>query len=90
MKKHATALRDFTHADDNIATGDVLLSMDAGRFRDWSAEGVDLVREATEAEVRKAQGERPAPAKRAATKAARKPKAAKAPAPAATNPAPAE
>jgi hypothetical protein len=71
-KRHAVALRAFTHADATFTEKQVILSMDAGQFRDWSAPGVDLVREATDAEVARAKGE---PAKEAAKpKPPRKPK----------------
>lgn len=86
MKKNAVALRAITHADDSFAKGDVILGMAAGHFNDWSAPGVELVREATAAEVAKAKGE---PAKAAAKpKRVRKTKAAsiKAPAPAPEQP----
>ncbi len=54
MKKHATALRAFTHADDAFADRQVILGMDAGQFADW--QGAGLVRESTDAEVAKAKG----------------------------------
>lgn len=66
MKRHARALRAFTHADDSFAKKQVILDMDAGQFADWSAEGVDLVREATAAEVAAARGEKPKAAKKPA------------------------
>jgi hypothetical protein len=64
MKKHATALRAFSHADVTIAAKQVILNMDAGQFADWSAPGVDLVREANDAEVATARGDKPAAAKK--------------------------
>lgn len=88
MKKNAVALRAITHAHESFAQGDVILGMDAGQFSDWSAEGVDMVREATAAEVAKARGEKPAPAKKPArSRAKAKPKVAEpAPTPAADAP----
>lgn len=71
MTKHATALRAFTHAGESFAAKQTILNMDTGQFSDWSAEGVDLVREATDAEVAKARGDKPAAEK--ATPAPRKP-----------------
>lgn len=75
MKRHATALRVFTHADEAFAAKQVILNMDAGQFDDWSSEGVNLVREAMDAEVAHARGDKPVAApkprrKRAAPKAA--------------------
>jgi len=67
MTKHATALRAFNDAGGSFAKGEVILGMDVGQFTDWSADGVDLVREATAAEVAKAKGEAK-PARKAAAK----------------------
>ncbi|WCT75035.1 hypothetical protein PQ455_07420 [Sphingomonas naphthae] len=84
MKRHAVALRAFTHADDSFQAGQTILNMEPTRFTDWSAPGVDLVREATEAEVAKAKGGKPttanAPRTMPTTKRPAK-KAAPAPAP---------
>jgi len=55
MKKNAVALRAFNHADDRFAKEQVILGLDPGHFNDWSAKGVDLVREATAEEVKQAQ-----------------------------------
>ena len=72
MKRDATALRAITHADKAIAKGDVLLGMDAGQFGDWSLAG--MVREATDAEIARAKGDKapaakkPAPRRRRAAK----------------------
>lgn len=49
MKKHAVALRAFTHADDSYAEGAVILDLDAGYLGEWGPVG--LVREATDEEV---------------------------------------
>jgi hypothetical protein len=73
-KRHAVALRAFSHAGESFADKQVILSMDAGQFRDWSAPGVDLVREATDAEVARAKGEplptpKPAPARKSRPRA---------------------
>jgi len=87
MKRHATALRAFTHANENFVDRQVILNMEPGQFADWSAPGVDLVREATPAEVAAARGEKAAPAKKA-TARRRKAKPAATPAPIPT-PAPA-
>jgi hypothetical protein len=67
MKKHATALRAFSHAGDTFADKQVILNMDPGQFADWSAPGVDLVREATDAEVEAARA-KDAPSKPASSK----------------------
>lgn len=72
MKKNAVALRTITNADESFAAGDVILGLAVGQFNDWSAPGVDIVREATAAEVAKAKGERAKAATR--PKRARKPK----------------
>jgi len=66
MKRHATALRAFTHADESFAAEQVILNMDPGQFADWSADGVGLVREATAAEVATARGDKPVAAKKRA------------------------
>lgn len=66
MKKHATALRAITHADESHTKGAVLLGMDGGQFADWRDAG--LVREATEKEVADAKGTpaaKPKPARKA-------------------------
>ena len=47
MTKNAVALRAFTHAGDSFAKDQVIPGIDPGHLADWSAEGVDLVREAT-------------------------------------------
>lgn len=60
MKKHAVALRAITHADDSYAKDEVILDMDPGQFAEWSADGVEMVREATDAEVKRARDERAA------------------------------
>ena len=83
MKKNVVALRDFTHADDSFAKNDVILGMETGHFNDWSADGVDLVREATAAEVARARGEPTAKARKAAPKRKAKAPAAVVSAPAA-------
>ena len=89
MKKHATALRAFTHANDSFADKQVILNMDAGQFADWSADGVELVREATPAEVATARGDKPAPAKKPArSRRKASPPAAPAPTPEPAAPAP--
>jgi hypothetical protein len=81
MKKHATALRAFSHAADTFAAKQVILNMDGGQFADWSAPGVDLVREATDAEVAAARGDKPADTKKPSRPRA-KAKVSPAPAPA--------
>ena len=81
MKKHATALRAFSHADETFAASQVILNMEPGQFTDWSADGVGLVREATAAEVAGTRGDKPAPAKKP-SRPRSKPKAAPASAPA--------
>lgn len=53
MKKHAVALRAFTHADDSYAKDEVILNLDAGYLKEWGPP-VNLVREATEEEAGKA------------------------------------
>lgn len=62
MKKHAVALRAFTHADDSYADGQVILDLDAGFLTEWGPP-VDLVREATEEEVAAAREAAQAPKK---------------------------
>ena len=84
MKRDATALRAITHADEEIAKGDVLLGMDAGQFGDWSMAGI--VRAATQSEIARVKGGKAPAAKK---RASRKRSAAK-PAPAATAPIPSE
>jgi hypothetical protein len=71
MKKHATALRAFSHADDTFANRQVILGMDPGQFIDWRDAG--LVREATDAEVAREQGTKEPTASK--PKAKRTPKA---------------
>jgi hypothetical protein len=90
MKKHATALRAFSHADKSFAKGQTILGMDPRQFADWSAEGVDLVREATDKEVAAARGDKAPAAEKAPTKPVKAgpvPKAPPAPAPAPVAPA---
>lgn len=77
MKRHAVALRAFTHADDSFAEDDKLF-LDAGQFADWSAEGVDLVRAASEAEIGK---DTPKPASKPKVKKPAKPAKPKSAAP---------
>lgn len=56
MKRHAVALRAFTHADEPFANGQVILDMDANQFGDWKL--AELVREATDEEVAAARGDK--------------------------------
>ncbi len=73
MKKNAVALRAITHAEESFAVGDVILGLPVGQFNDWSAPGVEIVREASAAEVARAKGETAPP--KAKAKPARKPRA---------------
>jgi hypothetical protein len=53
MKKHAHALRGFSHDGASIAKGSTLLDMAPNQFEDWKS--VHLVREASAAEVKAAR-----------------------------------